>query len=95
MGYEVSKRRVYGPTDRYCNGSGISVLCSTLEEAELTYEHLATQTPGDYPNAVFLIDLPADKVLRSTWPTLADVDVAMRAAWRRRYAAQQGGQSNG
>lgn len=84
MGYEISKRRVYGPNDTYCNGSGVSVLKSHQAEAQQTFEHFCA-APHAYPQAVFLVDLTTGKVLRSSGPDLRVVDRAMHAAWRRRY----------
>ncbi len=81
MGYEVSRRRVYGSSDRYCGGSGISVLVSTLEEAEARYADFATNDAG-YPAAVFLIG--GGEVIKHTGPSVVDVDRAMMAAYRRK-----------
>ncbi len=82
MGYEVSRRRVYGPQDRYCNGSGISVLRGTIEEAEATYADFC-QNDAAYPAAVFLIGAGGE-VVKQSGPSMAEVDRAMQAAYRRR-----------
>ena len=83
MGYEVSRRRVYGPTDNYCNGSGISVLVNSLDEAERTFEDF-NRAPHPYPCAVFITS-GGGEVVKSSGPALAEVDRAMNAAWRRRH----------
>lgn len=82
MGFEVSRRRVYGPQDTYCNGSGLSVLVSDLDEANRYFDAFAMNDAA-YPSAAFLVDLSADKVLRQTGPSRAEVDRAMNAAWHR------------
>jgi len=87
MGYEVSCRRIYGPKDLYCNGSGISVLCGTFAEAETTYEGFCKNDAG-YPAAVFLFGLGMH-VIKQSGPNLVDVERAQRAAWGRRQ--QQAG----
>jgi hypothetical protein len=84
MGYEVSRRRVYGPQDRYCNGSGCSVLVDTLEQAESQYESFAKNDAG-YPVAVFITD--GSGVVKQSGPSVAEVDRAMQAAYRRRQQA--------
>ena len=84
MGYEVSRRRVYGPTDTYSNGAGCSVLIADLGEAQAQYDSFCKQDIG-YRAAVFLVDLRTGAVLRQSGPSMAEVDRAMHAAWRRRY----------
>ena len=83
MGYEVSRQHFYGPTDLYNNGTGISVLKSTLEEAEATYEDFC-RSPCGYPFACFIVG-PGFEVIKQSGPSMQQVDAAMRAAWNRRY----------
>lgn len=89
MAFEVMRRRIYGPAERYCNGSGLAVIRPTRELAERTFEDMLRQ-PCDYPQAIFVVDLSTMRVVRQSGPSLEEVDSAMRAAWRRRYAPQPG-----
>lgn len=85
MGYQVSRERVYSPEDRYCNGSGLSVLCNTLEEAEAQFTGLS-RPPHAYPNQVFLIDLSNFSIVKQTGElSYSQVEKQMLAAWKRRY----------
>lgn len=85
MAYEVMRRRIYGPAERYCNGSGLAVIRPTRELAERTFEDMLQQQ-SDYPRALFVVDLSTMRVVRQSGPSLEEVDAAMRSAWRRRYA---------
>jgi hypothetical protein len=85
MGYEVESARVYAQGERYCTGSGLSVMTGNLAEADALYSGLVASPT--YRAAVELREFVGDgtvRVLKRHGPSMADARRSMNRAYRLR-----------